>query len=38
MDFLMSSSLVPKDGAASERLEDPEVDTVESDEDDACVG
>lgn len=38
-DFLKSpSSRAEKEGAASERLEEPEVDTVESDDEDACVG
>lgn len=39
VDFRVSaSSLVAKNGVASERLEDPDVDTVESDEDETLVG
>lgn len=38
-DFLASaSSLVVPDGPADERLEEPEVDTVESDEEEGCEG
>jgi hypothetical protein len=36
--FLLSPSLVMCGGLARERLDDPEVDTVESDEDDGWVG
>ena len=39
MDFLNSpSSRAAKGGIASDRLEEPEVETVESDDDEACVG
>lgn len=38
-DFLKSpSSLAEKDGAASERLEEDDVDTVESEDEEAWVG
>lgn len=37
--FLVStSSLIVKDGATSEALDEPEVETVESDDDDGCDG
>jgi hypothetical protein len=42
IDFLTSptakSSFEPNAGATKDRLEDPDVDTVESDEEDACDG
>jgi hypothetical protein len=39
MGFLMSlSSLVPAGGPAEERLEEPDVDTVESDEEEGWLG